>query len=215
MDKVGKFDYSGKFWDRYQPFFDACRTLPADAKVLIIGANDGKTADPTQHAWQPGWQGYFIEPNPKVRPDHGTVIHAAVSDAEGELTLYTMSDEAAAAYVRVGAHGSCLTSFDPEHARARLKKNLSATYARLGDSAIESFTVRCAPIADLVPGVQFDLIQIDIEGMEPLVVPQAIRMRPKVLMYEHQHLHNDYLSDMARQHGYTVTRLKNDTLATL
>jgi FkbM family methyltransferase len=214
-DKVGKFNYSGKFWDRYTAFFDACKLLPKNANVLIVGANDGKIADPTKHIWKKTWNGWFIEPHPTIQPDHGHVIKAAVTDYVGTLQLYTMSDEAAESYKRIGAHGSCLTSFNREHIETRLRKNMSSTYAKLGNSAIVEIEVPCAPIKTLVPDVHFDLIQIDVEGMEDLIVPQALDLRPMIILYEHQHLNNDSLAEKAKKQGYTVTRLKTDTLLVL
>jgi len=212
VDAIGKFNYSGTFWNRYQPFFEACKHLPENARVLIVGANDCKTADPTRHIWKPTWEGWFIEPNPDVDPGEGHVIRAAVAKQSGRLTLYRMSEEAAEAYAKVGAHGSCLTSFDRQHIESRLRKNLSETYARLGDNAIKTLSVPCVPLDELVNG-PFDLIQIDIEGMEPVVVPQALMLQPSILLWEHQHTKGRQLDEMAQNQGYTVQRLRNDTLA--
>lgn len=214
MDAIGKFNYSGKFWDRYRSFFDACAALPANARVLIVGANDGDVADPARHIWQPGWEGWFIEPNPDVPLNEKNVIRAAVAENVGTLKLYRMSEEAAEAYRAVGAHGSCLTSFSRQHIEKRLRKNLSRTYARLRGSAIETITVPCGPLGSLVSGY-FDLIQIDVEGMEPVVVPQALAMRPQILLFEHQHTPGTDLDEMAKAQGYATTRLRNDTLAVL
>jgi FkbM family methyltransferase len=218
-DAVGRFDYSGAFWDRYAPFFAACESLPDDAVVVIVGANDGVTADPTRHIWREGWRGWLVEPHPRVvTSGPGVVIKAAVAKQEGLLTLASMSESAARAYERVGANGSCLTSAHRKHIQIRLERNLSATYAKLGEQAIETFTVRCAPLAVLLAEYDApppDLIQIDVEGMEPEVVPQALALRPRVLLWEHQHTPGPALEQMAKKHGYQTTRLANDMLAVL
>ena len=218
-DAVGRFNYSGTFWDRYAPFFAACESLPDDAAVVIVGANDGVTADPTRHIWREGWRGWLIEPHPRVvTSGPGVVIKAAVAKQESILTLSTMSEVAARAYERVGANGTCLTSVNRKHIQKRLDMNLQATCATLSEAPIETFSVRCAPLAVLLAEHNApapDLIQIDVEGMEPEVVPQALALRPRVLLWEHQHTPGPALERLAQKHGYQTTRLANDTLAVL
>ena len=216
-DQVGKFSYDGKFFQRYAPFFEAAKSLPDDAVVLVIGANDGVCADPSARVWRDGWRGYFVEPNPQARAalEHnrrGVVLPVAVSATPGVIRLWTMTPEAAKAYERIGANGTCLTSFNRDHIASRILLNMPQTAARLGvENMIVPIDVPAMPVKDLgIPAP--DLVQIDVEGMEPEIVPQCFGA--SVILWEHQHEANKgALEDLARQAGYTVTRLKNDSLA--
>jgi FkbM family methyltransferase len=222
-DRIGKFNYGAKFFQRYAPFFREVRKLPADAVVLVIGANDGVVADPSAHVWQEGWRGYFVEPNPAARERlranrQGVIVPAAISDSREPLTLWTMTQEAAQAYERVGANGTCLTSYDREHIASRIRDNLGATAARLGvDQMMRAIEVPAMPVLDLINEYEIpapDLIQIDIEGMEHMVVPQCLDLGAQVVLWEHQHaMDKSALEAIARAKGYRVERLQNDSLA--
>ena len=55
------------FVSRYKRFFEeAKRRIPENAQIVIVGANDGVSRDPTRQIWRPGWKGLFIEPNPQA-----------------------------------------------------------------------------------------------------------------------------------------------------
>jgi FkbM family methyltransferase len=223
-DRIGRFDYGQQFFRRYGQFFRQARGLPADAVVLVIGANDGVVADPSAHVWQPGWRGYFVEPNPaamarlKSNRD-GVFIASAVAEQAGTLTLWTMTDEAASAYERVGANGTCLTSHDREHIVSRIRTNLADTAARLGeDSMVKAIQVPAMRVTDLLTEYEIptpDLIQVDIEGMEAVVVPQCLELGAQIVLWEHQHEPDkDALELLAEAEGYRVVRLRNDSMAT-
>lgn len=219
-DRVGRFNYGPRFFRRYQPFFEACKRLPDDAVALVLGANDGLLADPTAQAWRPGWRGYFVEPNPDASralaaSGRGLVVPVAVAAKPGLLRLWTMTPAAATAYERVGAHGSCITSFDREHVASRVRENLAASADPERD--VVPIDVPAMTVPQLLDEYRIprpDLIQVDIEGMESEVVPQCIGLQPRVLLWEHQHAADkDALENEARRSGYQVQRLRNDSLA--
>ena len=221
-DMIGKFHYNAAFFTRYAPFFEAAQALPPDATVLVIGANDGILADPSNHVWQDGWTGVFVEPNPYVveklkRNRAGLVIQKAVSNEPGKLHLYTMTPDAAAAYEKVGANGTALTSSCREHIESRIRKNMPDTMNTMGlENMIERIEVECVPVRDLK--VKPDLIQIDIEGMEQAVVPDCLDLGAKIVLWEHQHLNDaekGKLEALARGKGYTTRRLRNDSMAVM
>ena len=224
-DRVGKFNYDTRFFRRYGPFFREARKLPADAVVLVIGANDGVVADPSAHVWQPGWSGYFVEPNAAAmarlqRNRRGVFINAAISAEQGSLTLWTMTDEAAAAYERVGANGTCLTSHDREHIVTRIRENLPGTAASFGvDNMVKEIQVPAMRVAELFAEYSIPtphLIQVDIEGMESVVVPQCLELGAQIVLWEHQHEQDKgALEALAEEEGYRVQRLRNDSLACL
>lgn len=221
-DALGKFNYNAAFFTRYAPFFEAAKALPPDATVLVIGANDGILADPSNYVWQDGWLGVFVEPNPYVveklkRNRAGLVIHKAISNTPGKLHLYTMTPAAAAAYEKVGANGTALTSISREHIESRIRKNMPDTMNTMGiENMIERIEVECVPVHALK--VKPDLIQIDIEGMEEAVVPDCLDLGAKIVLWEHQHMTDaakGKLEALARSKGYTTRRLRNDSMGVM
>ena len=223
-DQVGRFSYGAKFFERYNPFFAACRLLPATANVWVIGANDGELADPARYCWQAGWRGTFVEPQPDIaatlaeRVGADNVVIAALDSEPGTLRLWRMAPALAAAYARVGAHGSALTSISRAHIIQRVRLNLAESAAGLtDDQVIEPIDVPRITAAELMEQRgKPDLIQVDVEGMEMRIVPDLIQLGPKVIMWEVQHMTSADRATLARQaqkRGYTVTTMKNDMMA--
>lgn len=223
-DCIGRFDYGAKFFERYNPFFDACKALPETARVWIVGANDGDLADPARYCWQPGWRGTFVEPQPDIaaalaeRVGADNVVVAALDSEPGTLRLWRMRPDLAQAYVRVGAHGSALTSISRSHIIKRVRMNLAESAAGLSDDqVIEPIDVpRMTPAELMQQRGKPDLIQVDVEGMEMRIVPDLIRMGAQIIMWEVQHLSKPdraKLAAVAQKIGYTVTTLANDAMA--
>jgi FkbM family methyltransferase len=223
-DCVGRFEYGAKFFERYALFFEACKALPENAKVWIIGANDGELADPARYCWQPGWRGTFLEPQPDVaaslaaRVGAENVVVAALDSEPGTLRLWRMRPDLAEAYVRVGAHGSALTSISRAHIIKRVRMNLAKSAAGLADDeVIEPINVpRMTPEQLMQQRGHPDLIQVDVEGMESRIVPDLIRIGPQIIMWEVQHLakpERSALARLAQQRGYEVTTMANDAMA--
>lgn len=223
-DCVGQFKFGSKFFERYDPFFAACKALPGNAGVWIIGANDGELADPARYCWQPGWRGTFLEPQPDVaaslaaRVGAENVVVAALDSEPGTLRLWRMRPDLAEAYVRVGAHGSALTSFSRAHIIKRVRLYLAKSAAGLADAqVVEPIDVpRMTPEQLMQQRGHPDLIQVDVEGMEMRIVPELIRMGAQITMWEVQHLSKPdrvALARLAQQCGYQVTTMANDMMA--
>ena len=216
-----------KWYLRYKLFYDIVRDSIGDnANVLIIGANDGTTRDPLFQVWRSGWNAYFVEPNPSaqerlIASRDGRVIPYACGYG-GKVKLWRMTDGVANAYKKAkGDDGSCLTSFDREHITKRLERGLSALVEKHGlDEMVTDFEVDCLTIGDMIARdlipADIHLAQIDVEGMEPDIVPQVLAIGPSVVMWEHQHLSESLrkgIEDVAEMAGYEFERLRNDTMA--
>lgn len=221
-----------EWFSRYDRFFDLVRELaPPDAVVLEIGANDGTTRDPIGHVWRQGWRGVFVEPNPwamaRLRETRGhahTYIEAAVAQSTGgALTLWTMKPTAAEAFRKVtGDNGYCLTTVDFEHIASRVRKRLPGLVAAYGvEALLAAIVVPKMALADMLSQYAVfpvDVVQVDCEGMDGVIARQvaALRgVRPRIVMYEHQHLAADdrEAADAAlTAAGYTVEALRNDTV---
>jgi FkbM family methyltransferase len=216
----------GNWFSRYDRFYEIVKAqVPHDAAVLIVGANDGVTADPLYRIWRNTWHGYFIEPDPDARRRlaknrRGTILPYAIGEG-GTLTLHKMASEAARMYARKKkADGSCLTTIEREQIVVRLRRNLPELVAKHGiDDLIHTIDVECKTIPqlrgeNLLPN-DIDLAQIDAEGMDDVVALQCIGPVP-VIMWEHQHLgaqRAGAVADAARYAGYIVEKLRNDTVA--
>jgi FkbM family methyltransferase len=226
------------FFKRYAPFFEAVDRNADEIKtVLVVGANDGSLADPVGQCWREHWRGVFVEPDIKTidrlrenlyaqNRNIGATIMAMVTDYAmvGANTLWRMTEETAAAYEKVvGDHGSALTSISRQHIKTRLEKHLPTLCALRGvDNLIEEFTTAHVSIQKLLFDYTPDLVQIDTEGMDYEImrgllfcVRDVLTHKPRIVMYEHQHLSADndtLLTSFAGMLNYTVTRLRNDTL---
>jgi FkbM family methyltransferase len=227
------------FFKRYAPFFEAVDRNANEIKtVLVIGANDGSLADPVGQCWRGHWQGVFVEPDGKrcstltanlieqKRYDFDTKIlcNIVTDGPASDTSLWRMTEEAADAYEKkVGDHGSALTSISRQHIKTRLEKHIPALCALRGvDSLIEEFTTAHVSIQKLLFDYTPDLVQIDTEGMDYEImrgllfcVRDVLTHKPRIVMYEHQHLSADndmLITSFAGTLGYNVTRLRNDTL---
>lgn len=224
-DKVGRFRYNDEYMSMYAPYHDVVSKIDSKANVLIFGANDGIVADPTYYVWKDTWRGYFVEPNPyameRLKQNRvGTFIPYAVNGSDDVLTLYAMTEKVAKEYEKVGANGSCLTTFNRRNIEIRLLNNLATTTEQLGlENMISQFTVSCKTVKNIIREYEIgkvDLVQIDIEGLEPEVVPQCLKLGIDVVLWEHQHLYENQksnLCDLAHSLGYEVTELPYDTFA--
>lgn len=225
FNSTAKVIYDDKYMDMYSPYYTEARKLPPNANVLIIGANDGISADPTWQVWQDSWFGYFVEPNPYAhealkRNRPGICIPYAISSIADVVTLYAMAPEVAKEYEHLGMNGSHLTSYNRKHIETRLLLNLKKDIEPKDlDNMIQPMVVSCMTIKDLlveycVP--KFDLIQVDIEGMEFKVVPQCFDINSSIVIWEHKHLsllRKLQLKWLAKAAGYETQELKFDTFA--
>lgn len=156
------FIISGTFETHVADFF--LRELRPNSHCLDLGSNFG---------FYTGLMGRFcpegrviaVEADAHVYPlvrdniaingfSHATVIHAAVCDAEREVTLYRRSERSA---------NTSIVPVDEAYARAK------------GERAPEAFTVPGLTVDALAQrmGGRVDFIKIDIEGAEPMAIAGA------------------------------------------
>jgi FkbM family methyltransferase len=201
---------------------DFAKAVP-EAIFLQIGANDGLTGDPLHHLMaRPGvrWRGVMVEPvahlfaqlsqrhanNPAIELEH-----VAIGETDGTAVIYRLN---------ITSDDSLLLDQLPSLDRATLQR----TAAQLGASEdrIISENVNCLSVETLLMRhhiSQLDLLVIDTEGWDWKVLRQfdLDRLRPKVILYEHQHLENEE-RQRARQflarHAYNCAEMpEGDAIA--
>lgn len=195
----------------------------SEATFLQIGANDGLTGDPLNHLIarpEVNWRGAMVEPvehlfaqlaqryanHPAI-----TLEQVAVGETDGAAIIYrlnTTSDDS--------RWLDQLPSLDRE--------TLQRTAAQLGASEerIIAEKTNCVSVETLLGRNHFsalDLLVIDTEGWDWKILRQfdLNRLRPKVILYEHQHLAEEERR-MARQflaaHSYDCAEMpEGDAIA--
>jgi FkbM family methyltransferase len=201
---------------------DFATTFPG-AAFLQIGANDGFTGDPlhfllTREGVE--WHGVLVEPvahlfeqlsqrygqNSKLRLER-----AAISDKDGTAEIhYLQTDESDTLWLQQ------LASLDPEvvlsNARQFGLTNVSTVAEEVPTLSVATLLKRHA-ISRL------DLIVIDTEGLDWRILRQfdLATLRPKLILYEHQHLAVEERADahhFLARHGYDWAELpEGDTVA--
>lgn len=226
---------SNKWFSRYNLFYTKVKELiPNDAKVLVVGANDGVTYDPIRQVWNDNWWGYYVEPNPTAMknlrknitsPNSTFIPHAMGLD--GTIYLYTMTKEAANAYAQ-HAHidGSSITSVKYEHVANGLIKHAPKFVRENGgtDNLIQRIEYSSVSFTTIVEKYQIDrldIVQIDVEEIDDLVLRSVLNglhlliRKPKIILYEHQRMQQDRKEltwRWLRASGYKVVELRNDTM---
>jgi FkbM family methyltransferase len=223
-----------EFFKRYIPFFEAVDRYADEIKnVLVIGANDGQLADPVGQCWRDEWQGYFVEPDRnsynrlteylEFKKRKYMIFEGAcnASDNAKFIRFFRMTSFAANLYKeKTGDHGSALTSTNRYHIAQRLDKHLPKIANEFGiDRLMEDFYAPCFTPTKLLDSSKADLLQVDVEGMEYDIIIETLcgsaEKFPVIILYEHQHLPATactILDNRAKEAGYTVTHLRNDTL---
>jgi FkbM family methyltransferase len=201
---------------------DFAKAVP-EAMFLQIGANDGMTGDPIRHLIarpEVRWDGVMVEPvahlfaelsqhhanNPDIKLEQ-----VAIGETDGIALIYrlnTTSDDS--------RWLDQLPSLD--------RTTLQRTAAQLGASEerIIAENVNCLRVETLLTRnriSQLDLLVIDTEGWDWRVLRQfdLDRLRPKIILYEHQHLGNEERQS-ARQflarHNYSCEEMpEGDAIA--
>lgn len=220
-----------KWFDRYAPYYEKVKTLiPNDARVFIVGANNGVTYDPTWRIWKDTWHGYYAEPNPiamgnlqkNITFPNSTFIPYAMGN-DGIIKLYMMSKIAAKAFGKSALiDGTSITSIEYDHVASRLKKHApDLIKANKGlDGLINRVEVLCKSFKTVIEEYQIDrldLVQIDVEGMDDFVITNLLECNkfPKIILCEHQHLSEVRRKKMWKEMqntGYEITILRNDTM---
>ncbi|MGA3081670.1 MAG: FkbM family methyltransferase [Terracidiphilus sp.] len=195
--------------------FDVARSQ-RDVFVLQVGANDGQRHDelnPFIHRCR--WRGLLLEPLPDVftilQSNYAgrkniTLVNAALSDRDGEMTLYRVRpgpdvpghfQELASFYRdQVVKHGSALPEID-RHVIAETVKAISFP-ALVREHCIE----------------RIDVMVIDAEGYDfEILKMMDIRLfRPRLVLYEHFALSGedrDSAALLLASLGYKVYQIRN------
>jgi len=196
------------------------QTFP-DACVVQIGANDGFSGDPLVRWFGlTRWSGLLVEPIPHLaealalryagRPGV-RVEKAAVAERDGEVTLYRVADEPGAP-----AWYQQLATLD----RSVLLKHgpsIPNLESRIIQESVPAFCVKSLLERHEIDRI--DLLVIDAEGFDWQILRQfdLSRFRPRLMMFEHQHLSagdKASASAMIRRHGYRqVETPEGDALA--
>lgn len=133
-----------------------------------IGANDGKTLSNTWAIRQIGWGGVLIEASPRAyerlidnyKNLTGCFLYNfAIGSYDGEIVLHESGE-------LLGVGDTSLVSSTREDETKRWKSlNMPFADVKVSCAKVDTFLSKC-------PIDKFDLLSIDIEGMEPEVVPQ-------------------------------------------
>ena len=183
---------------------DFARTI-TDAIFLQIGANDGLTGDPLHpflSSADSRWRGVLVEPVPHVfaqlseRYGHRgslSLENAAIAENDGTTIIYRIRT----------------TPEDPlwvEHLASMDAEIVQRNALHYGNAAdrIISENVPCLRVETLLRRHHLesvDLVVIDTEGSDWRILRQfdLNRLRPKLLLYEHQHLS---ASDCGEAHDF-------------
>jgi FkbM family methyltransferase len=225
-----------KWFDRYLPYYAKIKELiPDDAKIFIVGANDGITYDPIYRVWNPNWHGFYVEPNPAAMENlkknitfpKSTFIPYAIGKYDCLLTLHVMSKKAATAYEH-SAHidGSSISSANYDHVAKGLKKR-ATDFVKSNKGMkglISSISVPCKIFGSVINEFQInrlDLVQIDVEEMDDIVVESLLdsfpllSKEPNIILYEHQRTtreQKEKTQKLLRSFGYKIVPLRNDTM---
>lgn len=172
---------------------DFATSVP-EAVFVQIGANDGFTGDPLNHLIirsDTRWRGVLVEPVGHLfdklseRYGHDPALRlerAAIGEQDGTTMIHrleTAPDDT--------LWLDQIPSLDP----ALLQRN--AEQFGKGKSKIVSEEVPCLTVATLLERhaiSSLDLLVIDTEGWDWRVLRQfdLVRLQPKLILYEHQHL---------------------------
>jgi FkbM family methyltransferase len=193
-----------------------CETL----HFVQVGANDGCTHDPLHRLVKSRpCRGILLEPLPpafkRLRATYGkrgdlTLINAAIAEADGERTLFSVREDAPGPDWTKG-----LASFNEAHI---LKHD--GFIPHIADY-IEQTKVPCITFDTLfqkIPLPRVDLLQVDTEGYDAEILRlfDIKRRRPRIIQFEHRHLSaviwNETLSQLIEL-GYHVAVVEPDTIA--
>lgn len=201
---------------------DFAKVLP-DAVFVQIGANDGLTGDPLQGLLAGAgsqWRGVMVEPVghlfAQLRECYGSrpglqLENAAIGEEDGAITIHRIRTEQGDPLWL-----EQLASLD----REVLQRN-AGQFGQFSDRIV-SEDVACLTVSTLLQRHQIqslDLLLIDTEGWDWRVLRQfdLARLKPKLILYEHQHLSQDEHSDahaLLERHGYEWAETpEGDTIA--
>jgi len=177
-----------------------------DIAVVVIGANDGPTADPAFPLLQkhPAWHGTFVEPVPylfgRLKKNYGdsprySFVNAAVSRRTGEEKFYFVSPAARLEIPDLPFWVEQLGSFDRNHIAVPMDGRLGPYITEIAVPTItlDELFVRTAQ-------KRVDLLIIDTEGHDWEILQQLDfeKWRPDVIFFEYCAISEDDRRDALR-----------------
>jgi FkbM family methyltransferase len=197
---------------------------------IQVGANDGAVGDPFM-LLSKRWDGLMIEPQPDVFDrlvaarslgDRVQFANVAISDSEGELTLYGID-------IPGNRHATGIASLEKDVVLKHLENGYVDKIAHgLGFSLpvdrtqlIKETKVRMCPLSTLIKERSIgrvDALFIDVEGHEHQVLKSFPwdHQRPGVVVYERIHLTPEAANAcvaLLRSHRYALIRSGMDVIA--
>lgn len=147
---------------------------------IQLGANIGNT--PQDIMWEivreNNWKGIFVEPLPHIF----TQLEENYSDVTGcHFENVAIIDYDGEIHIHYEPHDNCqISSINPNHSRSKNKKSIIVPCIKL-ITLIEKY--------DMVD-VPFTLLQIDVEGLDGLILKSTdfTHVLPKFIRFEHCHL---------------------------
>jgi FkbM family methyltransferase len=197
----------------------------ADPVVLVVGAFDGVSNDPTSaFVQQSGCRAVFVEPQPaafaRLRERFGarprvTLHNAAIDAGNGRRTLYRIPPGVAG----LPAWTEQLASFDRAHV-AKHEERAPGLTRHIVETEVP--TMDFATLLDRDDVRRLDVLQIDAEGMDAQLIAwfPFERLRPALLHYETAHMtafDRAATNARLRKFGYAVlpTESADDDMAFL
>ncbi len=145
----------------------------APGYYVDVGAGSPDRASVTRHFFEAGWTGIHVEPRPalaaelKLARPGDVVVAAALADASGSVTLFTVEED------------GDLSTIDDGHAQELREQGLTVIAFE-----VPVTTLDCV-LADAAPE-RIDFLKIDVEGAEAAVLRgvDLTRWAPRVLVVE-------------------------------
>ncbi len=221
----------------YRMFALALRDADRPLRIVVVGANDGRLADPIYpfiktHAIDA--QALLIEPHPYLMPilkEHyaflsGARFSAFAVGAPGTTTLYSVKPEHWETLQPAYAPASWpayraplgITSADRDFVERWVRSAGGGSPSP--DEAIAPFDVTSKPLLDVMSDCDFtgpiDILQIDTEGFDDVVLYHSAleTTRPRMIAFEHGHLADSSQQDILEFIGtdYETTRIGRDVI---
>lgn len=172
---------------------DFATSVP-EAVFIQIGANDGFTGDPLNHLiFRPDtrWRGVLVEPVEHLfaklaaRYRHDPALRlerAAIGENDGTTVIH---------YLQAAPDDSLWLQQIPSLDPGLLQRN-AGQFGKAEAATVDEI-VPCLSVASLLERhsiASLDLLVIDAEGWDWRILRQfdLARLRPKLILYEHQHL---------------------------
>lgn len=170
---------------------------------LDLGANDGVTLSNTRSCVLRGWKGVLVDASPTIFPR----LEASAKGHEGVICI-NAAIGSVNAKVKLHDSGPHLGKGD-----AALLSTILAAEVPQWEASGNTFTdavTDCMTfdrLIDVSPYKTFDLISIDIEGMDMEVLRQMdlTALGCRMLIIEHEHLNADEMVAYANMHGLRLS----------